>query len=138
MGLKVGDMLAIRRSATVWLSQYDSLKPEVRVSRVLGYDPEADRDEMERIAYVELRRAIVEEVLSRRRFDELLGDDKKLTPLLKHCAKVIRRGYDKASPRSKGFGIDTGSDESGSEKVGGEERERLLKSQRRLKRTRGR
>lgn len=96
MGLKKDDRLTIRRAASVQLTQYDTLKPQVILSRVMGADPEADVAEMERVCYVELRKAVIEELLTRRRFDKILGSDVNVTALLKHCEKVISRGYDKA------------------------------------------
>lgn len=96
MGLRKGDRLTISRGATIWLTQYDSLKPHVTLTRELGDDPEADRAEMERICYVELRRSILQEVRARRKSEKIMGDEVKLTPLLQHCEKVIERGYDRA------------------------------------------
>lgn len=96
MGLRKGDRLSISRTATIWLSQYDSLKPHVTLTRELGDDPDADRVEMERICYVEVHRALLDEIRSRYRAAKVMGDEKKLTPLLKRAEKVIRAGYDNA------------------------------------------
>lgn len=117
MGLRQGDTLTIRRGATIQLTQYDTLKPQVVLTRVMGEDPEADRADMERVAYVELRAAVIEEVLTRRRFDKIMGDDGNLTSLLQHCEKVVRRGYDKAKAGSIGFGEDARATEGGSASV---------------------
>lgn len=94
--LKPGDRLTIHRHATVWLTQYDSLKPSVTLTREVGDDPAADRAEMERVCYVELRRALLDEVRTRRQFKKLMGDEMKLTPLLKHCEEVVSGGYTRA------------------------------------------
>lgn len=102
MGLRKGDRLTISRGAVIHLTQYDSLKPYVSLTRELSDDPEADRSEMERICYVELRRAVLAELRSRRKAEKLMGDEMKLTPLLKHCEEVIQRGYDEA-PEGDGF-----------------------------------
>lgn len=88
--------MTVHRHATVWLTQYDSLKPSVTLTREVGADPAADRAEMERVCYVELRRALLDEVRTRRRFEKLMGDEMKLTPLLKHCEEVVRGGYARA------------------------------------------
>lgn len=102
MGLRKGDRLTISRGATIWLTQYDSLKPHVSLTRELGDDPEADKADMERICYVELRRAVLDEMRSRRKAEKLMGDEMKLTPLLKHCEEVIRGGYE-AAPEGGAF-----------------------------------
>lgn len=108
MGLREGDRLTITRSATVWLTQYDALKPHVSLTRELGADVEADRADMERICYVELRRAILDQVRTRRKAEKLMGDEMRITPLLKHCEKVIRAGYE-AAP--EGSALPQGSSE---------------------------
>lgn len=96
MGLRKGDRLTLSRGATIWLTQYDALKPHVTLTRELGDDPEADKAEMERICYVELRRAVLDEIRTRRKAEKLMGSERKLTPILRHCEEVINGGYDHA------------------------------------------
>jgi hypothetical protein len=97
MALREGDDIVVRRQATVWLSQYDSFKPAVSLRRVLGSDPDADRDEMDRILYVELRRAVLMEVRDRAELDAALGYS--TTKLIKHCEEVVRNGIEGQSAR---------------------------------------
>lgn len=106
--LKKGDKLSITRRCVVQLTQYDALKPSVTFTRELGEDPESDRAEMERVCYVELRRALLDEVRTRRQMERLMGDEMQLTPVLEHCEKVVRGGYEKAR---EGLALPKGSSE---------------------------
>ena len=96
MGLRKGDRLTLRRAATVWLTQYDALKPQVTFSRELGSDPEADRKEMERVCYVELHRAILQELRSRTYIEKHMGPKMLISKVRERCKEVIRDGYDRA------------------------------------------
>jgi len=94
MALREGDKLALRVQCVVKLSQYEALKPWASLTRELGPDPEADAEDMRRTLYVELRRAVLMEIRDRNGMEELVGDRAHLTPLIKHCEKVIQEGPD--------------------------------------------
>jgi len=90
MALRAGDTITVRRGAVIWISQYDSFKPSVSLTRTLGDEPEVERDEIDRILYVELRRAVLCEIQDRAELQPLL--DVSTTRLIKHCEKVIEHG----------------------------------------------
>ena len=90
MALRTGDTITVRRSASVHITQYDSFKPWVSLTRTLGDDPEADRAEMDAILYVELRRAVLCEIEDRAALQPAL--DKSTTRLIQHCEQVIEHG----------------------------------------------
>lgn len=90
MALKTSDTITVRRQTAIWLTQYDAIKPSVTLTRVLGDDPEADRADMDRTLYVELRRAVLMELEDRSELDDAL--ERNVTTLIKHCERVIEDG----------------------------------------------
>ena len=90
MALRTGDTITVRRSAAIWITQYDSFKPSVSLTRTLGDDPEAERAEMDNTLYVELRRAVLCEIQDRAELQPAL--DASTTKLIKHCEQVIEHG----------------------------------------------
>jgi hypothetical protein len=60
------------------------------MTRTLGEDPEAEREEMDRILYVELRRAVLAEIQDRNGLEGAL--EASTTQLIKHCEQVIADG----------------------------------------------
>lgn len=94
MGLRAGDTLTLTRRAVVHLSRYDALKPSVTLTRQLQDPVESDRREMEQILYVELCRAVLHEVRVRDEAAAKMGEELRITPLLKHCEEVVDGGYE--------------------------------------------
>jgi hypothetical protein len=69
----------------------------VTLRRTVGAKPDEDREEIDRILYVELRKAVLAELRDRVAFDKSL--EYSVTALTKHCERVVKDGPEGSSAK---------------------------------------
>ena len=93
MPLREGDSLTLSLRPVIFSGdRYRPFKPMATLTRVLGPDPEKERDEMERILVVEVCRDLLRTIRARNSLQAALGEEHRVTGLIEFCEKVVEDG----------------------------------------------